>query len=293
VNTSKNEDLQSILMTGSSGFLGRNLSTRLSRSKQYKLILINRENHYDLTNTGWTDKIPDTRIDMVVHLAQSNKYREFPEGAEDMFQVNIAATFELLEWARNNGVKRFIFASTGNVYKNHQGKATENSECDPGSFYAASKYCAENLIESFSDIFEIIIVRIFGLYGPGQKDNLISNTIKKIQSGKELTLASGKGLFITPVFIEDAVSSFVNFINSSLPNPKLIVNLAGDDILSLYDIAFSISKTIDKSPNIKINKETPKYLCGDNLKYKNIFGVKKFINFDESIKKTLSQEIIK
>jgi nucleoside-diphosphate-sugar epimerase len=293
LSNSKNEDLQSILITGSSGFLGCNLADHLSHSKQFKLILINRENHYDLSNGGWTDKIPDTRVDTVIHLAQSNKYREFPEGAEDMFRVNIAATFELLEWSRKNGVKRFIFASTGNVYKNFQGKATENSECDPESFYAVSKYCAENLIETNSDIFEVIIVRIFGLYGPGQKDNLVSNIIKKIQSGKELTLASGKGLFITPVFIEDAVNSFIKLISSPLSNPKLIVNLAGDNILSLYDIAFTISKAIDKSPNIKVTKEIPKYLCGDNLKYKNIFGIKKFILFDESIKKTLIEEGLK
>jgi UDP-glucose 4-epimerase len=289
LSKSKHEDLQSILITGSSGFLGSNLVSRLSHSKKFNLILINRKNNFDLSKNGWTDEIPDTPIDIVIHLAQSNKYREFPDGAEDMFQVNISATFELLEWARKNGVKRFIFASTGNIYKNLQGKATENSECDPDSFYAKSKYCAEKLIESYSDNFEIIIVRIFGLYGPGQIDNLFSNIIKKIQEGKELTLACGKGLFVTPIFIDDAVNSFLKFINTFLPNPKLIVNLAGDDVLSLYDIASSISKAIDKPPNIKITKEIPQYLCGDNLKYKNIFGEKKFVQFDESIKKTLNQ----
>lgn len=289
MSKSQHEDLQSILITGSSGFLGCNLVSRLSHSKKFKLILINRENNFDLSKLGWTNKIPDTPIDIVIHLAQSNKYREFPSGADDMFQVNIAATFELLEWARKNDIKRFIFASTGSVYKNLQEKATENSECDPDSFYSKSKYCAEKLIESYSDDFEIIIVRIFGLYGPGQTDNLFSNVIKKIQEGKELTLAGGKGLFLTPVFIDDAVNSFLKFINTILPNPKLIVNLAGDDSLSLCDIASFISKVIDKPPNIKTTKKTPQYLCGDNLKYKNIFGDKKFIQFDKGIKKTLNQ----
>ena len=289
MTTAKQDDFQSVLITGASGFLGRNLSSRLSRSERYKLILINRENHFDLSANSWTDKIPTAQVDIIVHLAQSNRFREFPEGAEDIFKVNMASTFELLEWARNHGVKRFIFASTGNVYKEQQDKATEFSDCDPGSFYAVSKYCAEKLIESYANVFEVINARIFGLYGPGQKDNLIDNIIKSVQSGNEITLASGKGLFITPVFIEDAIDSFICLMNSSIPNPKLVVNLAGDETLSLHDIVFSISEVIGKSPEIKETGEDPKYLCGDNLKFKNIFGASDFIDFDEGIRKTLNQ----
>ena len=289
MTTAKQDDFQSVLITGASGFLGRNLSSRLSHSERYKLILVNRENHFDLSSNGWTDKIPATQVDIVIHLVQSNRFREFPEGAEDIFKVNMASTFELLEWARNHGVKRFIFASTGNVYKEQQDKSTELSDCDPESFYAVSKYCAEKLIESYANVFEVINARIFGLYGPGQKDNLIDNIIKSVQSGNEITLASGKGLFITPVFIEDAIDSFICLMNSSIPNPKLVVNLAGDETLSLHDIVFSISEVIGKSPEIKETGEDPKYLCGDNLKFKNIFGASDFIDFDEGIRKTLNQ----
>jgi UDP-glucose 4-epimerase len=289
MTTAKQDDFQSVLITGASGFLGRNLSSRLSHSERYKLILVNRENHFDLSSNGWTDKIPATQVDIVIHLVQSNRFREFPEGAEDMFQVNMASTFELLEWARNHGVKRFIFASTGNVYKEQKGKVKEFSDCDPGSFYATSKYCAEKLIESYVKYFEVINTRIFGLYGPGQKDNLIDKIIKNVQSGNEITLASGEGLFLTPIFIEDAIDSFICLMNSPLPSPKLVVNLAGDEILSLHDIVFSISKVIDKSPIIKETGEEPKYLCGDNLNYNSIFGARNFIDFEEGIRKTLNQ----
>ena len=78
-------------------------------------------------------------------------------------------------------------------------------------------------------------------------------------------------------------------MNSSIPNPKLVVNLAGDETLSLHDIVFSISEVIGKSPEIKETGEDPKYLCGDNLKFKNIFGASDFIDFDEGIRKTLNQ----
>ena len=57
----------------------------------------------------------------------------------------------------------------------------------------------------------------------------------------------------------------------------------------IFSITLFPIKAIDKPPNIKNTKEISQYLCGDNLKYKNIFGEKKFIQFDESIKKTLNQ----
>ena len=95
--------------------------------------------------------------------------------------------------------------------------------------------------------------------------------------------------FITPIYNEDAVSSFVSLMNLPLSHPKTVVNIAGDEILSLRDIVFSISKIIDQPPNIKETDEDPKHLCGDNQNLKNIFGVRNFIDFGEGIRKTLSQ----
>ena len=51
-----------------------------------------------------------------MHLAQSPRYRDFPEGALDVFEVNVGSTQRLLDWACRQGVKRFIYASSGGVY---------------------------------------------------------------------------------------------------------------------------------------------------------------------------------
>ena len=47
------------------------------------------------------------------YLAQSSSYRNFPDGARDMFDVNLSSIFHL-EW-QSNGVSKFIFTSTANV----------------------------------------------------------------------------------------------------------------------------------------------------------------------------------
>ena len=92
----------------------------------------------------------------------------------------------MLEWSRKHGVKRFIFASTGSVYKNNNQKLTEDSACDPDTIYSISKFSAEKIIESYSGFFEVVNTRIFGLYGPGQKNNLVSNIIKLIEEEKNI-----------------------------------------------------------------------------------------------------------
>ena len=68
----------------------------------------------DLSRQGWTKSLPGG-IDYVFHFANSNEYKNFPEGAQDIFKVNIQATFELLEWSRRSPVEKFIYASTGSI----------------------------------------------------------------------------------------------------------------------------------------------------------------------------------
>ena len=279
--------IQSVIITGSSGFLGRNLASRLAESQQTELIQVNRENGFDLSVEGWTRKIPITQANIVFHFAQSNRRRDFPEGAEDVFRVNIASTFELLEWSRKHGVKRFIFASTGNVYKNYSEKMTEDSACAPDTLYSTSKFSAEKIVESYSDFFEVINTRIFGLYGPGQKNNLVSNIIKLIEEGHEIKLDGDKGLSLTPLFIEDAIEAFIKLSHLPLKNNKLTLNLAGDEVLSLLEISKLISEITQKKFKFTKTKKTSKLFLGDNKMMKNLTGQKNLVNFKDGIRKTL------
>ena len=115
-----------ILITGSTGFIGKNLLRQLSDEGDAKVYAICRKEligfkadnvkfiETDLSQKNWLQNVPG-EIDVVVYLAQSYRYREFPDGAEDMLRINEQCVFEMLEWSRKNGVQKFIFASTGNV----------------------------------------------------------------------------------------------------------------------------------------------------------------------------------
>ena len=69
-----------ILITGSTGFIGTNLVSFLKNNNSIEILEASRENGFDLSHDGWTKNLPKNEIDIVIHLAQSSLYRNFPEG---------------------------------------------------------------------------------------------------------------------------------------------------------------------------------------------------------------------
>src|SRR5947209_10507527 len=113
-----------VLIVGAAGFIGRHLAS--SMEKQHAVTGLGRGGRpaefpagaswieHDLNEAGLPDKMPK-KIDVVVHLAQSRKFRDFPNEASDVLAVNVRSTFELALWAQKAGARKFIFTSTGGL----------------------------------------------------------------------------------------------------------------------------------------------------------------------------------
>ena len=118
-----------ILITGCAGFIGRRLAAQFAREHEVygatrqmaglpagvMPVIADLSVPSMLCGLAQGGVLPDA-IDAVLHFAQSSRYREWPDGADDMFAVNVGATQRLLEYARRAGAQRFIMASTGSVY---------------------------------------------------------------------------------------------------------------------------------------------------------------------------------
>jgi UDP-glucose 4-epimerase len=106
-----------ICILGSGGYLGSAL-TQAAKDRQYQLQLISsRVNGID-PKTGLLPSSFEIEagIDVVYYLAQSPHYRQVPEYAAHLLSVNCVAAIQVASAAARSGVKRFIYASTGNVY---------------------------------------------------------------------------------------------------------------------------------------------------------------------------------
>src|SRR5579883_612232 len=145
-----------ILLTGATGFIGRHLlSFWKGRHELFALVRGPQPGpaddgvhylHADLTQPLDGARLP-AGVEAIVHLAQANV--SFPQGAGELFAVNTGAVQQLLEYGRRVGARRFLLASTGDVYGRRLGPCRESDPVNPTSFYGATKAAAEMLAASY------------------------------------------------------------------------------------------------------------------------------------------------
>jgi nucleoside-diphosphate-sugar epimerase len=73
-------------------------------------------------------------------------------------ETNIAGYINILEAARKNGVKNFIFASSAAVYGSVSGVVSEKSKTNPENPYGLSKYIDEQVGRLYSDLYKMNII---------------------------------------------------------------------------------------------------------------------------------------
>ncbi|WP_305981817.1 NAD-dependent epimerase/dehydratase family protein [Roseivirga thermotolerans] len=154
---------KTILVTGSSGFVGKRFIERGSREYLLKTI--------SLQNTE-IDDIDFSNVEVVLHLAGIAHRMEKTQD-QLYYDVNYELTKSLAIQAKNAGVKQFVFMSTIKVYGDHYHHLTLETPCLPNDAYGKSKLLAEEFLNELnSEIFKVAIIRPPLIYGPGVKGNI-------------------------------------------------------------------------------------------------------------------------
>jgi nucleoside-diphosphate-sugar epimerase len=157
-----------ILISGASGFIGRNFTQKISPKFATVPVSLSK------TPVG---EIDFKNINVVLHLsALVHQMQGAPE--EQYFKINSDLAYDFAKRAKEQGVSHFIFISTAKVFGESTSPGlsfTENSPCNPQDAYAKSKLQAEERIKTLeSDTFVVSIIRIPLVYGNGVKGNLQS-----------------------------------------------------------------------------------------------------------------------
>jgi nucleoside-diphosphate-sugar epimerase len=284
-----------VLITGATGFIGRHLVDKLVTSNEFEIYAtarqvegLNSKVHWikvDLNIQDWTEKLPEIGFDLVIHLAQSYEYRNFPEGAKSISKINVSSTADLASWSVKQKVKRFIFTSTGNVYGSEDRLFVETDIPKPESFYGVSKLCGEMLLKPFSDYMEIIILRLFTVFGPDQKDSMLPGIIDRVKSGQTVVLAGGVGVRFTPVYIDDCVGILIKAATVNIENSYEVVNVSGQKSVDLKKTIDVLGNITGKAINFKITNNRPKHLVGCMKRMNKLFGVVE-TSYEEALSRT-------
>ncbi len=278
--------MEKILIFGASGLVGSYLVPILKES--YSVATVGRRStsiySVDLEREWAWEQLPK-RIEKVIYLAQSEKFREFPEAAEDVFRVNTFSLLKALDYARSAQAKTFVYASSGGVYGNSGEVFKEDAPlCPHGTlgFYLGTKMCGEILAENYAPFMNVVILRPFFVYGPGQrKDMLIPRLVERVQKEQPIQLVGENGLQITPTYVEDAARAVVGALDM---NSSCKINIRGPEVLSMRQIGEHIGLALDKKTCFEqMAGEAPGKLVGSIEKMKNLLW-KPRIPFSEGIR---------
>ena len=154
---------QKILITGSSGFIGKKLVTLLQ--KKHNLFLIDKD--YTFINKSKFFKInlldieklenffKKNKIDIIIHLAS-----EIFDNDKNVYNFNLTTSKNLIHMAEKYNIKNFIFTSTFSIYeKNYKKTINENEILSAKNFYGKSKYTIEQKLKK-SKIKNFTILRV-------------------------------------------------------------------------------------------------------------------------------------
>ena len=276
--------MSKILVTGSSGFIGKKVVRKLD---EFEIITdSNDSEHIDLQNREQVMKLDSA--DIVIHLGGKTPQSELKWS--EYFDNNVIGTLNVLEYCIQKKVKKIIYVSSY-VYGNPKYcPIDENHPINPHNAYTESKYLGERLCEFYcnrSDL-NLIILRPFNIFGESMKEGfLITNLINSVKTGKKVIIVN-KNSKRDFLYVDDFVDLIAKLIDWNFKFE--VFNVGAGESHSFEEIIKKIEKTT--SQKINVNYEENKEIFIDDItsdisKIKNQIDWQPKIKFDEGLERIL------
>jgi len=284
-----------ILITGASGSIGKTLLPILIKEHNVICLGRTRVNIKNVTNIfcDFNEKLDTIHlpndINVIIHLAQSDKFRDFPNSAEHIYNVNVRSTLFLADFAKRNNIRKFIYASSGGIYGNRNFGFTEkdNIPVDDLGFYLGSKLCSEIILDNYKEMFDVVLLRLFFVFGKDQSQTmLIPRLINNIKNNNKIIIDKSGGIKINPIYVNDAVASIIESIKLEGSHK---INVAGNEILSIRDISEKIAEKLGVSAKYNISNILTNNLIGDNTKMRETLYEPSY-SFDSALDEIIIRE---
>ena len=243
---------QTILVTGSAGFIGSNLVLRLLESteplnivgldnlnnyydpslKEYRLSVIQKkadtaERHTykfikgDLADKALIDSLfEENHFDIVVNLAAQAGVRYSIENPDAYIQSNMIGFYNILEACRHHPVQHLVYASSSSVYGGNKKVpfSTDDRVDNPVSLYAATKKSNELFAHCYSKLYNIPTtgLRFFTVYGPaGRPDMAYFGFTNKLLKGQTIQIYNYGNCRRDFTYVDDIVEGIVRVMRKA------------------------------------------------------------------------------
>ncbi|MBF0320452.1 MAG: NAD-dependent epimerase/dehydratase family protein [Nitrospirae bacterium] len=289
------EGITSVLVTGSSGFVGRSLVRKLKECgahvEEFDII-----NGKDITDFKSFDSIK--KADCVVHLAARTFVPDAFENPARVYRENIIGTLNVLEYCRTNSIKKIIYASSYVYGRPQRLPIDEKHPVAIQNPYGRSKLIGEALCGGYHEDYGIvpIIFRPFNIYGPGQGgDFLIPTLIRQALSASDTIIVKDLLPRRDYIYIDDIIEAYVYAILSYKCAGPEIFNVGSGISYSVNDIINKLQKICQTnkkaiSEGLERKNEIPD-CTADTGKIRKAFGWAAKYGIDEGLRQTVSHTI--
>lgn len=185
-----------VLVTGSNGFIGKNLKTHLQALDDVEVI------DYDKEDT--IDKIKDNlaEISFIFHLAGVNR----PQTAEEFYQGNSDLTKQIVDLIKDKNIPLLITSSI---------QATKDND------YGKSKKLAENYIkENLKNYYIFRLHNVFGKWARPNYNSVVATFCNNIAHDLPITINDEK-TSLDLIYIDDICYEFINILKGQAPTEKI------------------------------------------------------------------------
>jgi len=276
--------MDSIFVTGSSGFIGRKIIEKLPKSE----VLTDSDNSKRIDLQNIKEVLNIDSADIVIHLGGKTPKKELKWS--DYFSNNISGTLNVLEYCIKKKVKKLIYVSSY-VYGNPKYcPIDENHPVNPHNAYSESKYLGEKLCKFYCDRTELnlTILRPFNIFGESMNEGfLLTNLINAVKTDKKITIVN-KNSKRDFLYIDDFVDLILKIKNY---NCKFeIFNVGTGITFSFNDIIKKIEYITSKKLNLDYLEDDKTFMGdiqADISKIKEKLNWKPKIEFEEGLKKIL------
>ena len=306
-----------VLVTGADGFIGSHLvETLIKDGRDVRAFVF----YNSFNSWGWLDHISEENkknldvvagdirdpfgvrnamegCDTVINLAALISIPFSYRSPDSFIDTNIKGALNVLQAARELGVKKVIQTSTSEVYGTAQFvPITEEHPLQGQSAYSASKIGADQIAMSFFSSFDtpVVILRPFNTYGPRQSARAVIPTIiTQIANGfKEIKLGD-----ITPTrdfnYVEDTCRALIALAESDETIGQTI-NIGSNFEISIADTLNIIKELMDSNvefiadeQRIRPKKSEVFRLWCDNTKIEQLTGFKPQVDINEGLQRTV------
>ncbi len=294
------------LVTGGAGFIGSNLVDLLIKNKHKVIVLDNfstgrksnlkhhSKKNIKVINLDISKNINLKKyfkgVDYVFHMAGLADIVPSIENPKKYFDSNVTGTFNVLRYAKEAKVKKFIYAASASCYGLPRKFPTnESSTIKPMYPYALTKWQGEQIVMHWNKVFNFpaISLRFFNCYGPrsrttGAYGAVFGVFLAQKLANKPLTIVGNGKQTRDFIHVSDLVSAVLKAAKSKKTGQ--IYNLAGGKEIQVNEIVKLIG---GKSVNIPKRPGEPDRSLGDIRKIKKDLNWKPKVKIKDGVKNLL------